>query len=389
MQPSLDFIAVLLFAGVVQGAFLAVALLIPKRRDGNRVANRILSLLLALFAGNIILHTLAYTQYLFRFPQLAKVDAPLTFLVAPLFYFYVRALTKKDFRFEATAWLHFIPFVLCAAFFVPFYLQPAAEKIRHLRQIEAAPCAQCRIVSWLLISQMLVYFVAAFRILQRHQENIKSAFSSLEKINLNWLRYLLVVYAVDWLAVLAWQLSGGGTAFANYLWLFVSVVMYAIGYKSLQQPEIFAGIDETAVPEATAKKKYEKSTLTPDRAEAYYQKLLQVMATEKPHRQRDLSLPKLAQRLSMSTHHLSQIINERLQQNFFEFVNKYRIEDAKSLLLDQANINVAEIGFEAGFSSVSAFNTAFKKYTGMPPSQFRREQKNQEKLAHGMELTRK
>ena len=372
MQPSLDFITVLLLAGVVQGGFLAVALLSLRR--GNRVANRILGLLLALFAGNIILHTLAYTQYLFKFPQLAKVDAPLTFLFAPLFYFYVKALTKKDFRFETTAWLHFIPFVLSAVAFVPFYLQPAAEKIQYLHEAWAAPCLQCRIIGWLLIIQMLIYFVAAYKMLQRHQENIKAAFSSIEKINLNWLRYLLAVYAFDWLAVLAWQLSGGGMATANYLWLFVSIIMYAIGYKGLQQPEIFAGIDAAAIPEAAAaKKKYEKSTLTPAKAEAYYQKLLHVMATEKPYRQRDLSLPKLAQRLSMSTHHLSQIINERLQQNFFELVNQYRIEEAKSMLIEQANINVAEIGFEAGFSSVSAFNIAFKKYTGMSPSQFRRE----------------
>jgi len=96
---------------------------------------------------------------------------------------------------------------------------------------------------------------------------------------------------------------------------------------------------------------------------------------------RDLNLPKLAQRLSMSTHHLSQIINERLQKNFFEFVNQYRIEEAKNLLRDKANINVAEIGFEAGFSSVSAFNTAFKKYTGLSPSQFRREAQLQEMAA--------
>jgi AraC-like DNA-binding protein len=388
MQLSLDFIAVLLLAAVVQGGFLAVALITLRR--GNRLANYILALLLALFAVNITLHTLAYSQYLFKFPHLARTDVPLAFLFAPLFYFYVKALTKKDFRFGTTAWLHFIPFVLCAASFVPFYLQPATEKIQHLRETLAAPCVQCRIISWLLIIQMLIYFVAAFKMLQRHQEDIKAAFSSIEKINLHWLHYLLVVYMVDWLAVLAWQLSGGGMATANYLWLLVSIIMYAIGYKGLQQPEIFAGKNEMAISEAAAaKKKYEKSTLTPAKAEAYYQKLLQVMAAEKPHRQRDLSLPKLAQRLSMSTHHLSQIINERLQQNFFEFVNQYRIEEAKSLLLDQANINVAEIGFEAGFSSVSAFNTAFKKYTGTSPSQFRREQKNQKSLAHGMEISRK
>jgi len=121
-------------------------------------------------------------------------------------------------------------------------------------------------------------------------------------------------------------------------------------------------------------KKYEKSTLTNERSDAYLKKLLMVMETEKPYTDGDLALPKLASRLNMSAHHLSQIINERLQQNFFDFVNTYRVEEAKRKLVDPAkkHYSLLAIAEEVGFNSKSAFNTAFKKQTQMTPSEFRK-----------------
>jgi AraC-like DNA-binding protein len=77
----------------------------------------------------------------------------------------------------------------------------------------------------------------------------------------------------------------------------------------------------------------------------------------------------------MSTHHLSQLINEGLNQNFFDFVNSYRIEEIKKQLHDPklSHIKIEEIAFQNGFNSKSAFNTAFKKFTQTTPSQFRKE----------------
>jgi AraC-like DNA-binding protein len=91
-------------------------------------------------------------------------------------------------------------------------------------------------------------------------------------------------------------------------------------------------------------------------------------------RLKDLTLNSLAEKLSIPSHHLSQIINESLRQNFFEFVNTHRVEEAKKLLLDPANrhLNLAEIGYEAGFNSVSSFNAVFKKFVQMTPSRYQK-----------------
>ena len=121
-------------------------------------------------------------------------------------------------------------------------------------------------------------------------------------------------------------------------------------------------------------KKYEKSTLTPERAEEYLKRIQIMMEKEKPYREGDLTLQKLASSLAISPHHLSQIINERLNQNFFDFINAHRIEEAKRMLVDPAKkyYSILAIAEEVGFNSKSAFNTAFRKYANMTPSEFRK-----------------
>ena len=106
------------------------------------------------------------------------------------------------------------------------------------------------------------------------------------------------------------------------------------------------------------------------------------MESDKPYLDGDLTLAALADQLSISRHHLSQIINERLGLNFFEVVNRHRVEEAKRMLLDEAyqHLNIASIGFEAGFNSISALNAAFRKHAGMTPSQYRKSAQQDERI---------
>jgi AraC-like DNA-binding protein len=185
---------------------------------------------------------------------------------------------------------------------------------------------------------------------------------------------------ITWFVALITDAVGRGPESMNYSWLMVSVFMYIIGYMGLRQPEIFSGeyiqrsiTDKTAFEGLASGKKYEKSTLTSEKGEEYYKKLQRIMKEDKPFLDGNLTLPSLARLLGISTHHLSQVINERLKQNFFEFVNSHRVEEAKKMIIDPKyfNFSIATIGFEAGFNSISAFNNAFKKHASMTPSQFR------------------
>lgn len=120
--------------------------------------------------------------------------------------------------------------------------------------------------------------------------------------------------------------------------------------------------------------KYKTSALDTERAEEILPKLLALMEKEKIYLNADLTLKKLSERLMIHYNHLSQIVNEKLQHSFNDFINKYRIEEACKKLLDpvEGKKTVLEIAYDTGFYSKSVFNTAFKKFTGMTPSQFKK-----------------
>ena len=99
------------------------------------------------------------------------------------------------------------------------------------------------------------------------------------------------------------------------------------------------------------------------------------METDKPYLNSELTLRELAGKLSMSTHNLSEILNTRLNQNFYDFINRYRVEEVKRRLAENESekYNLIAIAFDSGFNSKSAFNTIFKKQTGTTPSQYRKQ----------------
>ncbi|MEW8468085.1 MAG: helix-turn-helix domain-containing protein, partial [Candidatus Thiodiazotropha sp.] len=119
--------------------------------------------------------------------------------------------------------------------------------------------------------------------------------------------------------------------------------------------------------------KYRKSVLDSEMAGMLLSELKSYMAREKPYLDNTLTLPQLSRQLDIPPHYLSQVINERLKQNFFDFINRYRVDDAKQHLdnPEQAGKNILAIALDSGFNSKSAFYTAFKKHTGMTPTQFK------------------
>jgi AraC-like DNA-binding protein len=120
-------------------------------------------------------------------------------------------------------------------------------------------------------------------------------------------------------------------------------------------------------------KKYEKSPLNEEHKQYYLKKLLQYMKDKKPYLSSDINLSTLANDIAMPSRYLSQLINEKLKFSFYDFINKYRILETTKRLADPANSNLSiiDIAYDCGFNSKSVFNSAFKKYTGMTPKEYR------------------
>ncbi len=118
--------------------------------------------------------------------------------------------------------------------------------------------------------------------------------------------------------------------------------------------------------------KYASSHLTQKQIDGFLDKIRIHMEEFEPFREKDLTLLKFAKAVELHSHHVSRVINERLNQNFSDFVNSYRVELARRLLVQDLlqRYTISGIGDEAGFNSRSAFYNAFKKFTGMSPGEF-------------------
>lgn len=127
------------------------------------------------------------------------------------------------------------------------------------------------------------------------------------------------------------------------------------------------------LPTKTAVNKYAKSGLTGDQLRTYKHRLDEIMQTQHEYLRPDLTLPKLAQTVGCSVNILSQVINAGFGTSFFDYLNRYRIEHARDLLArSNAESNaILQIAFTVGFNSNSAFYSAFRKYVGMTPAQYR------------------
>jgi len=360
--PSLSLTAVLCLLGAAQGFLLALALVRVKR--GQADANRLLAALTAAVSVFVVGAVLRTTGHVFVYPHLSRIHDPFPFLAGPLLYLYLRTLLGGRPARGRRDWLHFAPFLLCAAYLAPYFLTDSRAKLAVLtaEYYHDGMGRWYYVRSALVIAHFLTYLSLSVRTLVMHSRGAKG------RGVLSQVRFLLASCLVlGAAAVLRYALDQ--TARTNLLVpLGVSVMVYGLGYMRLRHAEPAGEAEAPAAP------KYGRSTLTAERSERHLRKLLHVMETERPYTDGGLTLQKLADRLSIPPYHLSQTINERLNQSFSDFVNAYRVEEFKRRLLDPAlsHYSILALAEEVGFNSKSSFNAVFKKHTSMTPSEFRK-----------------
>ncbi len=368
--------------GMALGLFFAAALM---RLRHAKTAHRFLAAFCLCFAllmaGDLLIAIFVNPQNPSSLHWSGNLLDGVFLLLTPLFYFYVITLVNGRFVRKPLAYVAFLPAIFCAAWVGLRIFSPNAIEKNTLQ--EFMPPAYTWVFLLLAIGQLLLYAPLIYRAVSAYTAEVQNNLSSLQNIDLHWLKTLIVAAAIS---ALFWLLSVvfHHPAFAAVSAALPPLLLLLLGIRALQQMPLPSdgvaiadvgpsGVDKAASEPAPSSAKYAKSGLTPERLQACSQQLEQFMRQEKAFLEGDLTLTELAQRLGMPQHQLSQVLNQQLGMSFFEYINRLRVQEAERCLEDAgfAQQTLLEIGMAAGFNSKAAFNAAFKRYSGITPSEFR------------------
>ncbi len=378
---SFDLHTLIISLGALQGFLLASFLFSINQK--RRKANLILGWLILLYSLSILIPELSRNFYR-QFPHLLSATDSMLYLFGPLIYFYTLFLTGKSNNFTWRDGLHLIPFLFGTLILIPFYLQTGEEKLAFYDYVVVNGLPSFYVIGWTLeCLHVAIYMFLSLRVIADYRTRIKETFSNLERINLQWLKIVAIGNMIIWIldaSILISYLFGiriDATEIVSHLFGYLtSIFIYFIGYKALKQPEVFSNLTSSLSQNKTGSAKYIRSGLTKTKSDEYEQQLIEFMNDESPYLNPDISLGEISEALSIPNNHLSQVINEKFEQNFFDFINSYRVKEAKEWLSDpqRNNATMLAIAFESGFKSKSTFNAAFKKHVGQTPSEYKKSQ---------------
>lgn len=298
-----------------------------------------------------------------------------------MLYIYVASLAGDKQKFKPIYLLHFAPFIIANVIML-IYILNLSEFERNVFLDETTFSTRplfFHIIQFFMLIIVPVYLIWIYIALKNHIKNIKQKFSWKENIDLFWVNYLLWSIAIFWVVLFATKVMNGyyNTLQFNEITSSISVIelllIITIGYFGLKQGIIFITpkpLDKKQ--ENNTQEKYKSTGLSSEDAKNFLPKLLNYMNTEKPYLDGELTLFKLATQLNIHSHHLSQIINEHMEMNFFEFINQYRVKEVKQKMVDNQDgkYTLLALALDSGFNSKSSFNNVFKKITLQTPKEF-------------------
>jgi len=368
---------------IIIGAFLGLSLglFLLFSKSSKNISNLFLGIILLILSPYFVTGFLYRFELLDDFPHLIGIAAVFPFLIGPLVYFYIRACIQQNFKLRIKDAFHLIPFGIDLLLNLPLLLKSGAEKfVRYETLLAEGDLHQN---GWIMVIKSihgLIYFFFSSRIILQYRQHLTNTSSSIDNAFHRWTLLFIGIYTLPVSAMLAYVYFDYQRIFMLiYLLCFFSLIL-AVYIAIICKPELFHTFPhQMLIPESTEKQKqkYESSKLQDTQKDKYVEKLKTYVTTQKPFLESDLTLSQLSEQVNIPAHYVSQVVNEKLNCNFLDFINGYRVEEAKAKLVDPklSHYTIMGVAHDAGFNSKSTFYTAFKKHTGMTPSQYRKQAK--------------
>lgn len=366
---------------------LCLFLVLKKQK---RFPDFVLAAFLFGFSTIHVQHLLLQVGYINYVPFLDPIMGIVLSTLGPLFYFYVRALTGENHLLKKMK-PHLLVLIPAVVHLIYLWIAKEGAELQEYYYKANNNSTQYTLTNLLLLLGMLGYFlfylVASIKVLNRHAANIRESYSNIEKMQLGWLKHLIIALMVFACVISPLSILIADTHVSQLAVAYFSTFIYfIIVYKSLSYSTVFS---DSLVPEMVSAsweqeptfvehealqitERYTRSSLNNKQVEEYGQLVEIFLVSNNQLFDQSLSLKQMAVALRLSPHVLSEVINRYYNKSFFDVVNSFRVEEAKKKLqqIDQLNYTIEGIGYSCGFGSKSTFYRAFKKNTGLTPSEF-------------------
>ena len=361
-----------LYIGLI-GIFIAFVLNVRKRTD--RVANGLIGLFVLMHSFFLIHTTLFTSNYTLNFPHTLNMSTFLSFMYGPVLYFYFKRITQ-NYTFKKSDLIHLLPTLGFIIVFIPIYTLSAEEKLKVMLGVgQYDPHPYLPYITSIKVISLLVYGYFTFRLYQKNAK--KSAKTSPKKVKLQrTIMIIHAVYAVSYIlyAYIFIQNENFKGAASSLQFVAMGFLVLYVGYIAYANPQVLVGKVQAVKKQVV---KYKNSGLTTSFSTELKEELVRLLEVEKVYRQNSIKLETIADRLGTTRHNASQVINEHFGLNFFELINKYRVEEAMELLKsNKDNLNIIDIAYEVGYNNKVTFNKSFKRFSNLTPSQFMKMEKS-------------
>ncbi|MCV9385946.1 AraC family transcriptional regulator [Reichenbachiella ulvae] len=359
--------------GIFACLFFFILLINKKNKSIPDHILAIWMLAIALHLTSTYINILGYWEL---YPHLIGITVPFPFFYGPMLYLYIQYSIQDYSQFKFLDYLHFLPIALSYGYMVPFFFTYTEEEKRLVDQglvNDFGLFSQLMVFAFILSG--LSYSILSYRKLNKHEQLIADNFSNSENLDLNWLKSFIwgiaLLFITVTLVLIAKEVIEVPFPFYPDLIFYAMLVgaILMLGYYGIRHQHIFTD-HEVIDLKSMSNNAYQKSNLKEELAGDKHEQLITLMKEEKPYLAPTLTLSDLAEQLDLSSHHLSQIINQFEQQNFNDFVNKYRVEEFIQRAHKDSHFSFLALALDSGFNSKSTFNAVFRKQKGVTPSQY-------------------